>query len=138
MRFSLKVKSFLKHGLMLSLATCQFSATAKGSEPVALLNFELKPVACIAEYIGQECEMVISVKWQINTRDDLCLMQSDTKLKCWQQQDSVNERLTINLQQSTNFFLVRIEDKQILVAKQVTINFINKYRRRLKPQWSIF
>lgn len=123
---------------MLLLVTCQFSTMAKSNDELALLNFELKPVACIAEYIGQECEMVISVKWQTSSPDDLCLMQSDTKLKCWQQQDSVNERLVINLQQSTDFSLIRNEDKKILVSKRVTINFINKYRRRLKPQWSIF
>lgn len=120
--------------LLVSISAIANEQTADSS----VMSFELKPLACIAEYVGQDCLMVVAIKWQVNTAQSLCLKQRDVNIKCWQNKVKIEDKAKIKLHQSSEFSLIRQSDGTVLAKQKITVNYINKHRRRLKPQWSIF
>lgn len=123
---------------VLFMVSTYASANETALQSGNLQRFELRPINCIAEYIGQECRLEVEVIWQLKSADNICLKQDEDNLKCWQAQAMVRERLLVSLKENTTFQLVSTTDNLVLKEQKVTINFLNKYRRRLKPQWSIF
>lgn len=139
--FRQKLFSLLFTRLLFAKALLFASLSVYGNtetRPNSLLHFEIKPVACLAQYMGQECELQVEVNWHLSQPNELCLLQLDRVLKCWERRDKTIDRLNIKLQESTVFYLVTKANKQVIKEQQVTINYLNKYRRRLKPRWSIF
>jgi hypothetical protein len=123
-------------GLLLAFSSCAQSETQFVDQSV--IAFEMKPVVCIAQYMGQACNMVVALNWQLKSVESLCLLQQEIEVKCWHQTEKFAAKIEVNMQQSSLFQLVRKSDNFVLAQQQITINYLNKYRRRLKPQWSIF
>lgn len=105
-----------------------------------LTNFELKPLICIAKEVGDSCQMQVKLSWQSNYPINLCLFQNEQKLKCWNKKQKVNENLSIILSEKSEFKLILPPPSQVVASQSVQINYqINqKYRRRLRAEWSIF
>lgn len=103
-----------------------------------VIKFELQPLACVTQYQGQKCKMTASLRWQTAKPADICFYQHETELKCWSQSAKSEFRFPIELETSTEFSLRLKSTKTVVATKQIKINFINKYRRRLRPQWSLF
>lgn len=125
--------------IMAWLATIALPGQAATASPSQLLNFELKPSVCIAREVGDTCQMNVKLKWQLDSPSHLCLKQNDAVIKCWQQQQ-VEETLAIKLQQQSEFLLFDKDSDAVLIKREIKINYqINqRYRRRLRSEWSIF
>lgn len=105
-----------------------------------LTHFELKPLICIAKEVGDRCQMQVNLSWQSSYPINLCLFQNEQKLKCWDNKQKVSENLSITLNEKSEFKLILPPPSQVLASQNVQINYqVNqKYRRRLRAEWSIF
>lgn len=118
------------------LSTC-----VEANEPSKPITFfELKPLICIGKEVGDSCHMQMQIAWNSHSPIDLCLFQNEQKLKCWSNTQEVSEKLSISLNKKSEFKLVQSPPHLVLASQVVQINYqINqKYRRRLRAEWSIF
>lgn len=127
--------------LLIIILLAVFPSLANTEQQSTLLvNFQLQPNICITREVGDSCAMTVKVNWQTSDPVNLCLQQNDKQIKCWQQQQQVQESIVIGLQKQSTFTLID-QDKQTLLAKQIVkINYqtTKRFRRRLRSEWSIF
>lgn len=105
-----------------------------------LSHFEIQPKICIAKEVGDTCAMKVKLHWQTQAPMNMCLRQNQTTLKCWQQQQRVNETIAIKVQSASEFSLFEQGTENTMATRQVKINYqvSQRYRRRLRSEWSIF
>lgn len=118
-----------------------FTSLAKANQPHGLLvDFQLQPTICITKQVGDPCGMTVTVHWQTSAPADLCLWQNDSEVACWQQQQQVQEAIPISLQKQSTFTLISKNQQTELARQAVNINYqtSQRFRRRLRSQWSIF
>ncbi|MBU2925917.1 DUF3019 domain-containing protein [Colwellia sp. 4_MG-2023] len=98
----------------------------------------IKPTVCMVKKLGDTCKMTVKVAWQSEQLIDACLFQNDLRLTCWQNARDINTDIEIYLDQNMQFTLKN--DQQIFANQNVKINTAipNKYRRRLRANWSFF
>jgi hypothetical protein len=98
----------------------------------------IKPTVCMVKRLGDTCQMTVKVSWQSDQIIDACLFQNDLRLTCWQNVSDINTDIDIDLDQDMLFTLKN--DQQIFANQNVKINTAlpNKYRRRLRANWSFF
>ncbi|GHE86427.1 DUF3019 domain-containing protein [Thalassotalea profundi] len=113
-----------------------FSVSAFASQPQAIL--EITPKICIVEKSGDPCSMEINVSWQSPTISNYCLYQEELAIKCWKNTRHVNTNIPITLQKN-NIFTLR-NDSQIFAAKTIRVSGVSpqRYRRKLRADWSVF
>jgi hypothetical protein len=98
----------------------------------------IKPTVCMVKKSGDTCQMTVKVTWQSDQLIDACLFQNDLRLTCWQNVNDIDTDINIYLDQDMLFTLKN--DQQIFANQNVKINTAlpNKYRRRLRANWSFF
>ncbi|BBN83925.1 hypothetical protein PA25_39100 [Pseudoalteromonas sp. A25] len=129
-------KAYPVVALALIVSSAQSMAVETNSRQTLL---EIKPITCIVRQLGELCQMTIKLHWQTMAPINACLYQEQTKLRCWQAKQFVNEQLDISLQKNMNFRL--LDNKNDLLAQQIiNVNAAvsRQYRRKLKTDWSIF
>lgn len=101
--------------------------------------FLIKPLTCVVRQLGESCQMTVNIHWQNNQAIDACLYQEESKLRCWEQQEQVQEKLEITLSQSMSFRLIDSHGS-LLAQQMVSVNATvsKRYRRKLKTDWSFF
>lgn len=103
------------------------------------VEFKIAPVTCLVVNHGDTCQLDVHFFWQLNRVEDVCLWQENTKIYCWQQAQSANKQLLIELIKTTEF---KIKDGQNnLLAKQaiqIKSQQPQHFRRRLHAEWSLF
>ncbi len=98
----------------------------------------IKPSVCMVKKFGDSCLMTVKVLWHNDKPTNACLFQNDLRLTCWKNVRDINTNLDISLDQDMKFTL---KDKgKTLAYQQIKINtaFPQKYRRRLRADWSFF
>ncbi|NVK25059.1 MAG: DUF3019 domain-containing protein [Gammaproteobacteria bacterium] len=128
---------------LLSSFLFSFNANAQTlipAEPVKVEEFELMPLICVTTKVGDTCRLKLSVRWQTNVRGDFCFFQNEQEIFCWQQQKQVKQSIEVALVKSSVFSLKQKGLDKSLIQQQVTLNYSQseRYRRRLRSQWSIF
>jgi len=126
--------SNLKNILFFLILSC-FSQNLAASSTTKLL---IKPAVCMVKIPGDTCKMKVKVIWQNAQLINACLFQNNLRLKCWQNVDEISTTIDIYLDQDMLFTLKN--DQQIFAEQQIKINTAipNKYRRRLRANWSFF
>lgn len=123
-----------------------FSLNAKASTEVKQNNglvvesFELMPLICVTTKVGDTCQLKLNVKWRTNIIGDVCFYQNEQQILCWQQQKEAQKTIQVALVKSSIFSLKQKGLDKPLIQQQVTLNYSQseRYRRRLRSQWSIF
>ena len=127
--------------LLMTILFSSIPALAKAKQQSdLLLNFQLQPNICISKQVGDSCAMTIKLNWQTVTPINLCLMQNDKTIKCWQNQQQVTEAIAIELQKQSTFTLIDQVNQLPLAQQTMKINYqtSKRFRRRLRSEWSIF
>ena len=132
--------------LSLSLfSSLLFSLSAKANEidsegAVKVTQFEIMPLICVTNKVGDECQLKLNVKWQTDTVGDYCFYQNQKEITCWQQTNKAKKSILVKLVKSSVFSLKQKGLEKILIEQKVTLNYrqSDRYRRRLRSQWSIF
>ena len=103
------------------------------------LSFSIKPVTCVVKSQGEQCEMKARVTWQVPESLDICLFQDDKSLSCWKKRSKVDEFITVKLSKTMVFSLKNSQQETVL-EQTVKVHAMNsqKYRRKLKSNWSLF
>ena len=111
---------------------------AFANEQLKVLSFDIVPLTCVTKFKGQECKMKVNLKWQLNQKANICFYQDAVQMACWKGKLQHSQNFQIKLVENTEFSLRTTETNQVIAKQNIKINFVNQYRRRLRPQWSIF
>jgi len=135
----MRFKFFIGHFLLASLLMISLTATGKDNSAVPKVDLSIKPLTCIVKKQGEQCQMIITAKWQAIHAIDACLYQGEKSLSCWQQQQNVVQKFNVSMHQDMQFSLKNSQGI-VYAHKNVHINSISpkKYRRRLRAEWSLF
>ncbi|MBU2917813.1 DUF3019 domain-containing protein [Psychrosphaera sp. F3M07] len=110
------------------------------STKIIIEQFEIRPLICITQMLGNNCELKIKLNWRSNINSDFCVYQETRLIKCWENARQGQHKETLTLIKNTRFSL-RLEGNQVILAQQnIKINYTHSdtHRRRLRSQWSIF
>ena len=131
MRFSFWLKK-----ISLALPVQCFSIAIFASQPQTYL--EISPNICVVKRLGDLCSMEVNVKWQTPTTNDFCLYQDDSALKCWLNAQKINTHLLITMNQ--DMIITLRSNEKVFAQKTVNVNAVvpQKYRRKLRADWSVF
>ncbi|MDP2561053.1 DUF3019 domain-containing protein [Psychrobium sp. 1_MG-2023] len=132
MIFNKKIRILSLLGLLISASPTAFSQQSD-------IKLQIKPQACIVDKLGESCQLVLHADWQSSMAVDLCLMQQQQQLFCWKQRKQAKFDFNVSLRETTLFSLVDGQ-QQILASTKLKVSAANnkKYRRRLRPDWSVF
>lgn len=123
--------------LLLSNVSYAQESTDANTQPQ--LSFSIKPVTCVVKSLGEQCEMKARVTWQVPESLDICLFQDDKSLSCWKKRSKVDEFITVKLSK-TMVFSLKNSHQETVLEQTVKVHAMNsqKYRRKLKSNWSLF
>jgi len=107
--------------------------------PSEVINLTIKPLACIVENAGDNCQMTVTASWQTKQPISGCLYQGNDNIACWQKQLTFSKQFSVSLQQDMTFTL-RNDLGEVVATKKIKVNTSSstKYRRRLRAKWSLF
>lgn len=102
-------------------------------------SFAVKPQVCIVEKIGEPCQLATTVSWQTTEVMKVCLLKEQEVMRCWEDTQSIREKLALVLKRSSKVHLVD-QKQQMLASELLEVNAVNpkQRRRRLRPAWSLF
>lgn len=128
--------SFWSKKIVLAIPIQCFSIAIFASQPQAYL--EITPNICVVKKLGEPCSMEVNIKWASPTANDYCLYQDESALKCWLNTKQINTQLFMTLHQ--NMVITLRSDEKIFAHKTVNVNALapQKYRRKLRADWSVF
>jgi len=122
------------------LCLAQKSALAIETNPSDRnLSLMIKPITCVVKNLGEQCKMKANVAWQSSILRELCLFQENERIKCWSKRSAVSELIEVTLNK-TMIFSLRNKKQQALLEQTVKVHALSsqKYRRKLKSDWSLF
>ena len=98
----------------------------------------IQPNICVAQRVGDECQLTFSIETQSIPSELLCLFLDGELLTC-SQQAYFHKKTSISIKQNTQIEL-RNMAQQTILSKTLLIKYIepNDQRRRIRPPWSLF
>jgi hypothetical protein len=98
----------------------------------------IQPNICVAQRVGDECQLTFSIETQSTPSELLCLFLEGELLTC-SQQAYFHKKISISIKQNTLIEL-RNRAQQTILSKTLLIKYIepNDQRRRIRPPWSLF
>ena len=98
----------------------------------------IQPSMCIAQKVGDECQLTFIIETQTMPSELLCLFLDGKLLTC-SQQAYFHKKTSISIKQDA---LLELKNKtqQIILSKTLRIKYLepHKQRRRIRPPWSLF
>ena len=98
----------------------------------------LQPNVCVAQKIGDECQLSLSIETANMPAELFCLFLDGQLLRC-SQKAYFPRKMSILIQQDALLELKNKKQKTIL-SKKLQIKYLepNDQRRRIRPPWSLF
>lgn len=103
------------------------------------VELSLTPLACFVKKNGDVCHITVKIDWHSNQPIDACLYQNSEKLHCWAATQKASKKIPVSLSENMKFTLQG--DNQTIYAQQqvaIAASTSQKYRRRLRADWSLF
>ncbi|MFD2094618.1 DUF3019 domain-containing protein [Corallincola platygyrae] len=97
------------------------------------------PDKCVVQSKGEPCRASISLTWQLDTPQNVCLYlgRRYRPLQCWENQTSDVFSYEFDSTQTLNFWLSRMPDRRRLAEKRISVVWV--YEQQKKPRrWRIF
>jgi len=107
--------------------------------PSNKVELSLTPLACFVKKNGDVCHITVKIDWHSDIPIDACLYQNIKKLHCWSATQKATKKIPVSLSENMNFTL-QGADNSVYAQQQVAIaaSTSQKYRRRLRADWSLF
>lgn len=107
--------------------------------PSNKVELSLTPLACFVKKNGDVCHITVKVAWQSSLPINACLYQNSEKLHCWSATQKATKKIPVSLSENMQFTL-QGADNIVYAQQQVAIaaSTSQKYRRRLRADWSLF
>jgi hypothetical protein len=98
----------------------------------------IQPNICVAQTIGDECQLTFTIETQNMPSELLCLFLDGQLLTC-SQQAYFHKKTFISIKKNTLIELKNKAQKTIL-SKKLLIKYLEPHdqRRRIRPPWSLF
>lgn len=131
----INLKSYLT-AAVLSSSAALFACQQVRAQTIPTLV--ISPKTCIVNQLGEACNRPMLISWQA-PHGNYCLYNKNQRIKCWQGQSKVAERVLLKLTTSSTFEL-KSQQQSVVAKAQVTINGATSkhFRRRLRADWSVF
>ena len=98
----------------------------------------IQPNICVAQRVGDECQLTFSIETQNTPSELLCLFLDGQLLTC-SQQAYFHKKTSISIKQNA---LIELRNKaqQTILSKTLLIKYLEPHnqRRRIRPPWSLF
>ncbi|KMT64896.1 DUF3019 domain-containing protein [Catenovulum maritimum] len=131
--------SFGRHLVMLLALICITTSLFSHAYTSIQAEFYVKPITCVVLKQGDKCRLLAEFSWRLPDAKAVCIWQDDTKLNCWRARMQAVERIMLELNQTSRFYL-RTESEQVIAKQEIQLNTLQakQYRRRLHSDWSLF
>lgn len=88
---------------------------------------------------GDVCHITVKIDWHSDIPINACLYQNIEKLHCWSATQKATKKIPVSLSENMKFTL-QGSDNSVYAQQQVAIaaSTSQKYRRRLRADWSLF
>jgi hypothetical protein len=98
----------------------------------------IQPNICVAQRVGDECQLTFSIQTQNMPSEKLCLFLDGQLLNCSQQAYFYKE--TSILIKKNALIELKNRAQQTILSKKLLIKYheSNEQRRRIRPPWSLF
>jgi len=122
--------------LSLSLLLALEEAIAKNSSPV----LSVSPKVCVISEEKQICELTLNFEWKLTQEQDICLLENDKQVQCWQKTSQAKLSHKAYVQIETVYSLVNPQTGNKLAQTKVEVqsSHLKTQRRRLRSPWSFF
>lgn len=120
----------------LSLLLTLEDAVAKNSS--SMLN--VSPKICVMGQEKQVCELTLNFEWKLTQQQDICLLENDKQVQCWQKTSQAKLSYKAYVQVETLYSLVNPKTGNKLAQTKVEVqsSHLKTQRRRLRSPWSFF
>lgn len=98
----------------------------------------IQPNVCIAQRVGDECQLTFSIETQDMPLEQLCLFLDGQLLNCSQKANFLKE-ISILIRKNALIEL-KNSSQTTLLSKSLQIKYLESsaQRRRIRPPWSLF
>jgi len=120
----------------LSLLLALGEAIAKSSNP----TLSVSPKVCVISEEKQVCELTLNFEWKLAQEQNICLLENDEQVKCWQKTSQAKLSYKAYVQVETVYSLINQQTGNKLAQTKVEIqsSHLKTQRRRLRSPWSFF
>ena len=98
----------------------------------------IQPNICVAQRVGNECQLTFSIETQTMPSELLCLFLDGKLLTC-SRQAYFHKKISISIKKNA---LIELKNKaqQTILSKTLRIKYLESHnqRRRIRPPWSLF
>ncbi|MBU3004681.1 DUF3019 domain-containing protein [Paraglaciecola arctica] len=97
----------------------------------------IQPNICVAQRVGDECQLTISIETQNMPSEKLCLYLDGKLLNCSQRAYFYNATSVLIKKNA----LIELKNKaqETILSKKLLIKYLDpQQRRRVRPPWSLF
>lgn len=108
------------------------------------IDFNVQPQQCVTLREGRDCFATITVQWQKNIEQALCLYQVNTKhantqkqLICWPKSNKGQTSITFESSDNLTYQLRSLSDKQLVAEAEIVVSWVHK-KTTTRRRWRLF
>jgi hypothetical protein len=102
------------------------------------LCWQVTPQVCLVDRQQQLCQLELSLSWQSQQQQSLCVYLDQQQLSCWLTQQQGHYKTTVGLA-GPAILQLRDLNQQVLLSQHLTVlSRQPERRRRLVAPWSVF
>lgn len=126
------------------------SVHADEKTPVSTqVDFSVQPQQCVTLREGRDCFTTITVQWQKNIEQALCLYQVNTKqvntqhvntqkqLICWPKSNKGQTSIAFESSDNLTYQLRSLSDKQLVAEAEIVVSWVHK-KTTTRRRWRLF
>lgn len=110
----------------------------------AKITFSVQPQQCVTLRQGRDCFTTVTIQWQKNTEQALCLYEMNTKqsdsqkqLMCWQKSSKGQTSVDFESSDNLTYQLRTLEDEHLIAEAEVVVSWVHKKTTR-RRRWRLF
>lgn len=100
--------------------------------------WQVTPTTCVVNQQGEHCRLELSLVWQSQELQNVCVYLDQQQLSCWSNQQQGQLQATLPLQ-GPALLQLRNHQSQVLLSQHLyVLSRQPERRRRLVAPWSVF
>ncbi len=130
---------FIFNGYFISPANAESQAILSTK-----IVFSVQPQQCVTLRQGRDCFATVTIHWQKQTEQALCLYQMKNKqtnnkkqLKCWSKSKEGQTSVEFESNDNLTYQLRTLEDDRLLAETEIVVSWLHKNTTR-RRRWRLF
>lgn len=103
------------------------------------INFTAQPEQCVTLRQGRKCFASVTLEWQAETEQNLCLHEygHQKEIACWQGNKNAKVEFEFESNETVVYQLISNENQKIMAQTQIKVSWLHKKSSR-KKRWRLF